>query len=175
MNTVFLQAAAADYSGDVGDGETEFQKLMRYCNGDEMAAHFVLCLGDLVQFGDDFVDGDAGDTVADRATMMSRMLTTLMVTLPQNAFYQQNLYSLSSVIFAGIAFWNVSCQWERGARTQRMYSFILRNWIQAVTTQVAYLTGGYEHAMAVALESTQRNLDKDPVFEEWCKEIDNAC
>lgn len=138
---------------------------LKWASGDQNAAAFLLEWAYIVRLADNIADGDSEDTVSD----MAQLLTRCLIVNAANPFFQENFAALSSVMANAIMLWNKSEDWKTSPdRKTRMFGFVCRESVEHVTYTVAFLTGGYAHALSVIEELHQMSHATSPeTFEEW--------
>lgn len=141
---------------------------LRWASGDPHAAAFLRNVCGWVRLADDVADGDSLDPVADTADMLQR----LVVGHAMNPFYCAHSQVLSGVVVNAIIAWRMSESWRRSPiRKTRMFAFVQREGVSEIAWTVAYLTGGYEHALSVAEEIHRVSIESSPeTFEDWLAE-----
>ena len=120
--------------------------LLRWANGDRMAAAFLLEIAEIARLADDIVDEDDN-----RQRNVGWLLHRTLTVLPQNPFFLANAARLAPLIAVVIVQWRQSDEW-RGTRDalKRTFGFVYREAVGSIVTAVACLTGGPEHAKAAA-------------------------
>lgn len=138
---------------------------LKWANGHENAASFLMEWSTIVRRADDIADGDSEDPVGD----MARVLYQALVSMPSNPFFQAHHATLSALMANAIMLWEKSEDWRNSEnRKTRMFGFVCRENVEQVAYTVALLTGGYEHALSV-IEDIQRlsHQSSSETFEEW--------
>lgn len=126
--------------------EEEYAQILGWCNYDKTAADFLTILFKLSHRADDIVDGDAKSLLA--AIVM--MISDSTIVLGNNKFWQINHGVLTPVMLCSLMNWYISAKWEKGTKDRQLFAFVLRESLDQIIYLVAFLTGGIEHAIAVA-------------------------
>lgn len=141
---------------------------LKWANGNQDAANFLVLWSRIVRNADDIADGDSKSPVPD----MSVLLVNCIVGLSTNAFFKANSASLIPVMTNAIAMWVKSEEWRKSTITKtRMFGFVGRESVEDVAHSVALLTGGYAHMLQVIEEIQQISHQSSPeTFEDWINE-----
>lgn len=148
------------------------ERFNRWAKGNQHLVNILICYIDLCQIPDDFVDADneAYKSKTNRIRQMAQLMNTMLTRLPNNPVYRQHQARFEALNIAILAHWSVSSTWEMSEnKERRIYAFVYRTLPISVVTFVAYLAGGWEHALQVTHEALSKEADGD-VFEEWEKE-----
>lgn len=138
---------------------------LKIANGHPAAALALQGIACVVRKADNIIDGHSVDAQRD----MAEILRTAFVDLPRNPFYAQYADLLSSSWLTAIMGWQLGDEWKDAEnRKTRMFGFVYREAIEHVAHNVAYLTGGAEHAMAAAKLLHKISHEGSPeTFEQW--------
>lgn len=151
---------------------TTWDMYKRWANGDEEAARVLAITGGASQMADDFVDGDVPEEK--RSDVMSLLLISLLVELPNNAFYQRYRVRLEPILCSSILMWNGSNKWVKGNEHDRRYAYVYRETMEQIIGIVALLTGGHAHAIRTNNEVHQWFHGREAeAYAEWEREVTN--
>ena len=118
--------------------------------GDEHATRFLLSMLDVAHLWDDLVDRDRIPTDSE----VNKAFTDMLITLPANPFFRRYQEHLHPIVVNSIINWRVSNQLENGrSEIHRLeIAYILRSSFVDLWTQVAYIMGGMDHAVAMGFK-----------------------
>ena len=118
----------------------------RIACGNKDGAHVLQCIAHVARLADDIADGDTEDAQGALASILS----TLLVQLPRNPFWQLHGPFLSGPCLTAILGWQAGDAWRHHEDEKtRMFGFVYREAVEHVAYAVAYLTGGHHHARAM--------------------------
>lgn len=119
--------------------------LLRWANGDAAGAQLLELVCEIARLADDIADGEAD------ADAVPRLLHRCLVDLPANAFVQRHGATLRPVLSECVHSWALSNEWRRsGCERRQTFGFVYREATDRLGLAVAQITGGYDHARAVA-------------------------
>lgn len=127
--------------------QTNIEVVTEAVLGDPVALAFLNAMARVLHFWDDLIDRDK--PVSD-AEINARMWDAL-IEIPLNAFYRENIGTLSPILVSAIANWRIATDVERSAdATHRdlAFAFIIRSTYVDLVTISAVLVAGMEHAVA---------------------------
>jgi hypothetical protein len=137
--------------------------------GNESALQFVRDVSFLSHAYDDLIDKDK--PVSDEN--IHAMVWKMMVSLPGNAFFQENRALLQPLIITGIINWRASIDMEQtGCTEQLMVAHVIRHSIGDVLLMALAIVGGPAHAAKHA--HRMRLLVQTGSWAEYEKEHTNA-
>lgn len=126
------------------------QKHLEWLRGNRAAFDLITTLFGILHFWDDLIDGDRQVTAAD----VNRAMFDALVTVHENLFWREHFYSLMPVLKLAIANWHAANAMELTPDEQdKRIAFVLRSTYVDLVTICAYLVGGREWAVNVALEA----------------------
>lgn len=126
------------------------KKHLEWLRGNRAAFDLITTLFGILHFWDDLIDGDREVTAAD----VNRTMFDALVTVHENLFWREHFYSLMPVLKLAIANWHAANAMELSYDEQdRRIAFILRSTYVDLVTICAYLVGGREWAVQVALDA----------------------
>lgn len=134
--------------------EAAYDKLVESAaKGDAEAKDFLMMLVDIAHTWDDLIDRDK-PVVNER---IHRAFEAALLWLPRNAFYLRHFTILNAVLQNSVRNWHLANEIERRGESSLMHaSFVLRSAYADILAQVAYITGGSEHALTVGLEARRQ-------------------
>jgi hypothetical protein len=140
--------------------------LLKWANGDTAAAGFLFEIAQITRLADDIVDTDA-----ERQRNVGWLLTRTLITLPTNPFYMRHAALFGPIFANTIIKWQQSDEWRQsGAVMRQNFGYVMREAIGDVYTAVAMLTGGFDHARAVAEEFFDVcHAQSSETIEDWVK------
>lgn len=131
-------------------GETQEQRIMRVCNGNQEAYEFLCLWARWCHEIDDIIDGDRKGAEAIIATF------ALAPVVLSHSFYIRHLLALRSVVMLVINMYADSVSWEFGhEQWKRDLANCYRHAGNEMVFAVAQLCGGYEHVRTVSQEQRQ--------------------
>lgn len=144
----------------------QIDELCAFCAaGNPDAISFLKNWMGLVRIADNIADGDSDEPVYD----MGQLLVRTLLENSANRFFQAHMGALSGAMSNAITLWVKSEDWKRSEnRKTRMFGFVWREAVEHVAYTVAMITGGMDHALAVA-ESIQKisHQASPETLEEW--------
>lgn len=145
--------------------DERFQKLLALLRGNLAAAEVVWAFADVSHLWDDVVDGDPI-----RAEWADKVFITLLLDLPRNPFYRQNIDRLLPAFECAVHSWFASRQLERSTDPEdQVTAHVTRfNFADFVAT-VVELACGREYALANA--ATIRRMTHQETLEEFRAEL----
>lgn len=126
---------------------------LRMVRGNRAAYDFLTTMFDVLHFWDDLIDRDKELTPEE----VNCSMWNVLVTIPENAFFQQNFSSLMPLLKTAIWNWqaaNVMEKTEDGLDKQ--IAFVLRSTYVDLVSMCAYIVGGRDWAHEVALEARRQ-------------------
>lgn len=128
---------------------TAEQVLNDVCKGNNDAALFIFQMLDALHLWDDLIDQDKEPT----AEGINAAFWNMLVAIPSNPFYQQNIVTLQAILRLAIANWKAATEYERDPQTPTdlQVAFIIRSTYIDLVTVVAGIIGGPEHAHRISL------------------------
>lgn len=113
--------------------------LLDWFNGDEDALNFLRDISDATELWDDMIDQDKELTEDKINSAFFKML----VSIPNNAFFQKNRLYLTPIIIQCINAWHDANKLEKGDANQRALAYTLRNIDIMLMQSIVFLTSGY--------------------------------
>lgn len=143
-------------------------KLFPLMKGNADATALCVDLMNVCQVWDDLIDRDKDYTDND----INRAFQALLITIPNNPFYDAYRKELIPAITNAILKWFDANTLEDSAETADLnMAYMLRAEIYSIFCYVAFLVGGMEYARTVGVEI--RRLYNE-TLEEFIEEIQNA-
>lgn len=122
---------------------------LKWANGDEQAAEVLINFAHFARAIDDVIDGDAKDP----ASMMGNMLATALTRTATNPFYLKHQAAFLAAGVGALIGWRIADDFRKAEDEKtRMFGFVYREAINQIVWMVAYLTGGFDHAVSAAKE-----------------------
>lgn len=132
--------------------EKRNELLHGWMKGDADAIDFLLSVFNAAELWDDVVDGDF-DKAKDGA---DRAMLGLLIDLPCNPFFLNNLTALRAGMVIGINAWQDSLLLERRSDAwARTWAYALRDFYMELVPLCAMLVGGYHHMRKISLEARE--------------------
>lgn len=119
---------------------TEKKLFETVLKGDPSAVALITLLANACQVMDDIVDGDKPVTTEDKHSLF----WDLLITLPNNHFYQSHFMRLNPVITSALNDWFVANRMEADDGPNAV-AYVIRNNLINVLSEMVLLIGGYEH------------------------------
>lgn len=129
---------------------TEKELFITVLNGNREAVSLIELLANACQVMDDIVDGDKPVTMEDKHSLFFNLL----VTLPNNPFYQAHFHRLNPVITTALNDWFVANRMETKDGPSAV-AYVIRNNLIAVLNEMVFLVGGYDHLKQYAVTLRQ--------------------
>lgn len=132
----------------------EYDELvMSAANGNPAAADFLYLVVQIAQTWDDLIDRDK--PVADGE--INHAFEAALVLIPSNPFYRLHSETLGALLHNSIRNWHLATRIEREQETALLpAAFVLRSAYADIFAQVAYITGGAEYALTVAMAARRQ-------------------
>ena len=126
--------------------------LQEWMMGNQDAVEFLLTVFQAAELWDDIIDGD---THKAKGAVSTTMLA-LLVDLPANKFFYENLNTLRTGMLLGINAWKDSVMLEqRSDRWAQCWAYALRDLYMELVPLCAMLIGGYHHMRAISLPARE--------------------
>ena len=121
--------------------------------GNAEAADFLMMIAGIAQTWDDLIDRDKAVQDIDINTAFEAAI----INIPMNRFYQRHSQALTTLIHNAIRNWHLATRIEReGPEILYPAAFVLRSAYADIFAHVAYIMGGEECALTVALEARRQ-------------------
>lgn len=142
------------------------EDLLKVLCGNTNAADFIESVFGALHLWDDLIDRDKRPSDAD----ISAAFINMLVALPSNPFYLNNISSFRPLLLMAIVDWHTATRFERNELVpddQRQYelsiAFILRSSYVSLLLMAAFICGGMQHVLAVSPDI--RRMFHDEEFE----------
>lgn len=129
---------------------TEKELFNLVLKGNVDAVALMELLANACQVMDDIVDGDKPVTMEDKHSLF----WNLLVTLPNNRFYQAHFMRLNPVISSALNDWFVANRMESKDGPSAV-AYVIRNNLIDVLNEMVFLVGGYDHLRQYAVTLRQ--------------------
>jgi hypothetical protein len=129
---------------------TEKELFITVLKGNREAVALIELLAGACQVMDDIVDGDKPVTMEDKQSLF----WNLLVTLPNNPFYQTHFNRLNPVITSALNDWFVANRMETKDGPSAV-AYVIRNNLITVLNEMVLLVGGYDHLKQFAVTLRQ--------------------
>lgn len=130
---------------------------LRMVRGNRAAYDFLTTMFEVLHFWDDLIDGDREVP----AEEVNRSMWNVLVTIPENLFFQQNFSQLMPLLKTAIWNWQAANVMERsGDDLDKRIAFILRSTYVDMVSMCAYIVGGRDWAHEVALEARRQTSNE---------------
>ena len=116
--------------------------------GDEDAVIFILTIGQITETWDDLIDKDKEVTDEQINSLFMHML----IDLPVNPFFDRYKFQLLPVLIIGINAWMDANKLEKGSRNDKVFAYVLRDWILEITNMAVYLLKGQEYMQQCSID-----------------------
>jgi len=126
----------------------ENQIIAQALQNNQEAIAYCTMIFEASQVWDDMIDGDKA---VDKEAINS-VFWNILVAMPGNSFYRQNVDSITPIIMQSITDWHVANALEDGSEHEQSIAFVLRDSVSALLIHCATLIGGYKWARQVAPE-----------------------
>lgn len=131
-----------------------YAQLIKSTAGDnEAAADFLGIIVNIAHVWDDLIDRDRpvnNETI-------NKAFEGALIHIPLNPFFQRHQVELTTLLHNSIRNWHLATQIERGTdETLFPAAFVLRSAYADIFAQVAYILGGHELALTIALEARKQ-------------------
>lgn len=126
--------------------------LTTWMRGNTDAVDFLLAVFRAAELWDDIIDGDfdKAQAGADHAML------SLLIDLPNNPFFLNNLTALRAGMLVGINAWQDSLVLEKRADSwAKTWAYALRDLYMELVPLCAMLVGGYHHMRNISLEARE--------------------
>jgi hypothetical protein len=116
--------------------------------GDEHAVIFILTIGQITETWDDLIDKDKQLSDDHINEVFMHMLTSL----PLNPFFDRYKLQLIPVLIVGINAWMDANKLEKKSKNDKVFAYVLRDYILEITNMAVYLLKGREAMKEYSLE-----------------------
>lgn len=121
--------------------------------GDAAAADFLYLVVQIAQTWDDLIDRDKAVQDGD----INHAFEAALVLIPGNPFYRLHSDTLSALLHNSIRNWHLATRIERELDAAMMpAAFVLRSAYADIFAQVAYITGGSDHSLNIAMAARRQ-------------------
>lgn len=126
--------------------------LREWMLGNEDAVEFLLTVFQAAELWDDIIDGDHQKA----KEAVSTTMLALLIDLPANKFFCENLNTLRTGMLLGINAWKDSVLLEqRSDNWAKTWAYALRDLYMELVPLCAMLVGGYHHMRAISLPARE--------------------
>lgn len=142
----------------------EYRRIQQWLLGNTEAADMVMCIAQVSQVADDICDEGSRE--------IGLVLSHTLFALNRNKFFQEHRQTIEPLLLGSVLMWEAANQWATHPRREtRMFAFVWRFILEQIVPVTAYLLGGHDHAVRVAVEMHDY-YHADETFEEWEKEYE---
>ena len=130
---------------------------LRMVRGNRAAYDFLTTMFEVLHFWDDLIDRDREVPPEE----VNRSMWNVLVTIPENIFFQQNFSQLMPLLKTAIWNWQAANEMERsGDELDKRIAFVLRSTYVDMVSMCAYIVGGRDWAHEVALEARRQTSNE---------------
>jgi hypothetical protein len=122
--------------------------LQRVLKNNMAAVYYCEMLFGVSQVWDDIVDADKPLT----STAVNAAFWDALITIPNNAFYQQHFHVLNPLMSSCIQDWMDATRMERSSDEHLAASYVLRDSLSNIVIHCARLIGGFSWAQSISLD-----------------------